>query len=107
MKELNDQVKLLEQGQDFVVSEERMDANLLGYSKCEVTVNDMSCAPWKFDKLLFRKKTVWKVCDKRTNTLYLGDVLIFYTLFRLSLLLTLVIKVLLLYIFLLFVVSLY
>ncbi|CAH9070746.1 unnamed protein product [Cuscuta epithymum] len=70
--EMNGQVKLLEQGQDLVVSEERMDANLLGYSRCEVTVIDTSCAPWKFDKLLFRKKTAWKVCDKRTNTLYLG-----------------------------------
>ncbi|CAH9110127.1 unnamed protein product [Cuscuta europaea] len=72
MKKLNGQVKLLEQGQDLVVSEEKMDANLLGYSRCEVTVIDTSCEPWKFDKLLFRKKTVWKVCDKRTKTLYLG-----------------------------------
>lgn len=72
MKEVNDQVKLLEQ--DLLVSEEeeKMDANLLGFSRSEVTVIDTSCAPWKCDKLLFRKKNVWKVRDKRTKTIHLG-----------------------------------
>nr|XP_027103511.1 uncharacterized protein LOC113724824 [Coffea arabica] len=39
--------------------------NLSGFSRTEVTVIDTSFASWKFDKMLFRKKNVWKVRDKR------------------------------------------
>nr|GLL20000.1 uncharacterized protein LOC109150069 isoform X1 [Ipomoea trifida] len=53
--------------------EEKMDAHLFGFSRSEVTVIDTSCAPWKCDKLLFRKKNVWKVRDKRSKTtIHLG-----------------------------------
>uniref|UniRef100_A0A2P2QEF7 Uncharacterized protein MANES_01G043100 n=1 Tax=Rhizophora mucronata TaxID=61149 RepID=A0A2P2QEF7_RHIMU len=38
------------------------------YSKSEVTVIDTSCEVWKFDKLVFRKKNVWKVRDKKGRT---------------------------------------
>lgn len=41
------------------------DANLVGFSRTEVTVIDTSYESWKFDKLLFRKKNVWKVRDKK------------------------------------------
>ncbi|KAH6770990.1 hypothetical protein C2S52_015793 [Perilla frutescens var. hirtella] len=41
------------------------DASLVGFSRTEVTVIDTSYESWKFDKLLFRKKNVWKVRDKK------------------------------------------
>nr|GMC62880.1 formin-E isoform X3 [Ipomoea batatas] len=64
------EMKLLEQSEE---EEEKIDANLFGFSRSEVTVIDTSCAPWKCDKLLFRKKNVWKVRDKRSKTtIHLG-----------------------------------
>ncbi|CAI9086983.1 OLC1v1020931C1 [Oldenlandia corymbosa var. corymbosa] len=39
--------------------------NLSGFSRTEVTVIDTSVASWKFEKMLFRKKNVWKVRDKK------------------------------------------
>ncbi|KAJ8760792.1 hypothetical protein K2173_021830 [Erythroxylum novogranatense] len=45
------------------------DKELKGYSRSEVTVIDTSCEVWKFDKLVFRKKNVWKVRDKRVRSL--------------------------------------
>ncbi|XP_019153594.1 PREDICTED: uncharacterized protein LOC109150069 isoform X2 [Ipomoea nil] len=63
------EMKLLEQSEE----EEKIDAHLFGFSRSEVTVIDTSCAPWKCDKLLFRKKNVWKVRDKRSKTtIHLG-----------------------------------
>ncbi|CAL1366525.1 unnamed protein product [Linum trigynum] len=41
------------------------DRELKGYSRSEVTVIDTSYEVWKFDKLVFRKKNVWKVRDKK------------------------------------------
>lgn len=41
------------------------DGNLTGFSRTEVTVIDTSYESWKFDKLLYRKKNVWKVRDKK------------------------------------------
>lgn len=68
------QVKLLEQGHNsnLAEEEEKSHANLMGFSRTEVTVIDTSCAPWKFEKLLFRKKNVWKVRDKKSKTMNLG-----------------------------------
>lgn len=47
-----------------VVEEEKAEKELVGYSKTEVTVIDTSCDVWKSDKLIFRRKNVWKVKDK-------------------------------------------
>lgn len=41
---------------------------LSGFSRTEVTVIDTSFARWKFEKMLFRKKNVWKVRDKKGKT---------------------------------------
>ncbi|KAM7274554.1 hypothetical protein ACFE04_016420 [Oxalis oulophora] len=38
---------------------------LFEFSRSEVTVIDTSFDVWKFDKLFFRKKNVWKVRDKK------------------------------------------
>lgn len=46
--------------------------NFSGFSRTEVTVIDSSFATWKFEKMLFRKKNVWKVRDKKGKTLTLG-----------------------------------
>ncbi|XP_009604588.1 uncharacterized protein LOC107780649 isoform X2 [Nicotiana tabacum] len=68
-------VKLLEQGHDLnlVGEEDKSQANLLGFSRTEVMVIDTSCAPWKFEKLLFRKKNAWKVRDKKSKTTSVGN----------------------------------
>ncbi|OIT04718.1 PREDICTED: uncharacterized protein LOC109223562 [Nicotiana attenuata] len=69
------QVKLLEQGSNLNVAEEedKSHPNLLGFSRTEVMVIDTSCAPWKFEKLLFRKKNVWKVRDKKSKGTSVGN----------------------------------
>lgn len=46
--------------------------SLLGFSRTEVTVIDTSFATWKFEKMLFRKKNVWKVRDKNGKMVNLG-----------------------------------
>ncbi|KAI3732267.1 hypothetical protein L1987_63471 [Smallanthus sonchifolius] len=38
-----------------------------GHSQTEVTVIDTSVPCWKFEKLLYRSKNVWKVGDKKGN----------------------------------------
>uniref|UniRef100_A0A6N2KIZ9 Uncharacterized protein n=1 Tax=Salix viminalis TaxID=40686 RepID=A0A6N2KIZ9_SALVM len=48
------------------------DKELKGYSRSEVTVIDTSCQVWKFDKLVFRKKNVWKVRDKKEKSWVFG-----------------------------------
>lgn len=67
-KELADhqQVKLVEQEVEEEEEEEDMGSgNLAGFSRTEVTVIDTSFTSWKFDKMLFRKKNIWKVRDKK------------------------------------------
>ncbi|XP_030549095.2 uncharacterized protein LOC115754265 isoform X2 [Rhodamnia argentea] len=39
--------------------------DLVGYSRSEVTVIDTSCELWKFEKVLYRRKNVWKVRDRK------------------------------------------
>lgn len=64
-----------EEGKEVFVSkkrvlceeEEKMDLSLSGFSRTEVTVIDTSCKGWKFDKVLFRKKSVWKVRDRKSK----------------------------------------
>lgn len=38
---------------------------LKGFTRSEVTVIDTSCPGWKVDKLVFRKKNVWKVRERK------------------------------------------
>lgn len=45
--------------------QEKGEKEMVGFSKSEVTVIDTSCVVWKFDKLLFRRKNIWKVMDKK------------------------------------------
>ncbi|PHT53564.1 hypothetical protein CQW23_08026 [Capsicum baccatum] len=69
------QVKVLEQSDDLNLVEEEEDKsqdNLMGFSRTEVTVIDTSFAPWKFEKLLFRKKNVWKVRDRKGKSMNFG-----------------------------------
>ncbi|KAJ6677430.1 FANTOM PROTEIN [Salix viminalis] len=49
------------------------DKELKGYSRSEVTVIDTSCQVWKFDKMVFRKKNVWKVRDKKGKSWVFGS----------------------------------
>lgn len=39
--------------------------DLVGFSRSEVTVIDTSCESWKFEKVLYRRKNVWKVRDRK------------------------------------------
>lgn len=47
--------------------EDKCHADLSGFSRTEVTVIDTSCGSWKFEKMLFRRKNVWKVRDKKSK----------------------------------------
>ncbi|XP_017258999.1 uncharacterized protein LOC108228042 isoform X2 [Daucus carota subsp. sativus] len=42
--------------------------DLSAFSRTEVTVIDTSVKNWKFEKLLFRRKNVWKVRDKKCKS---------------------------------------
>ncbi|XP_057774132.1 uncharacterized protein LOC130993316 [Salvia miltiorrhiza] len=48
------------------------EANLVGFSRTEVTIIDTSYESWKFEKLLYRKKNVWKVRDKKGKSVIMG-----------------------------------
>ncbi|KAL3838020.1 hypothetical protein ACJIZ3_022611 [Penstemon smallii] len=52
---------------------EERDGALSGFSRTEVTVIDTSYETWKFDKLLYRKKNVWKVRDKKGKSDNVGS----------------------------------
>ncbi|KAL6127300.1 hypothetical protein ACLB2K_075341 [Fragaria x ananassa] len=52
--------------------EEREERELKGYSKSEVTVIDTSCEVWKTEKLVFRRKSVWKVREKKRKVRSFG-----------------------------------
>ncbi|KAI3457938.1 hypothetical protein Pfo_014601 [Paulownia fortunei] len=53
--------------------EDGRDGNLSGFSRTEVTVIDTSYELWKFEKLLYRKKNVWKVRDKKGKSESMGS----------------------------------
>lgn len=68
-----------EEGDDYNVEEEEQEEEngkgereLLGYSRSEVTVIDTSCEVWKVDKLIFRRKNIWKVKDKKGKSRIVG-----------------------------------
>lgn len=53
-------------GVDVDVNDEDEDEKeLKGYSRSEVTVIDTSCGSWKSEKLVFRRKSVWRVREKK------------------------------------------
>lgn len=76
VKELrgDERVKLVENASSGEEEEEEQEEKdkgcwkLSGFSRTEVTVIDTSFARWKFEKMLFRKKNVWKVRDKKGKT---------------------------------------
>ncbi|RVW89051.1 hypothetical protein CK203_029321 [Vitis vinifera] len=74
MKDSNGEVKTVNQGKVDCLDaeEEKCNQDLSAYSRSEVTVIDTSCAVWKFEKLLFRKKNVWKVRDKKGKSRSIG-----------------------------------
>ncbi|XP_061996216.1 uncharacterized protein LOC133714159 [Rosa rugosa] len=61
-KELNEEEELEEKG----------ERELKGYSKSEVTVIDTSCEVWKTEKVVFRRKSVWKVREKKSKVRSFG-----------------------------------
>ncbi|KAI7739714.1 hypothetical protein M8C21_011838 [Ambrosia artemisiifolia] len=68
VKEVNQVVECGGEG-----GEERGGWDFSGYSQTEVTVIDTSVACWKFEKVLYRKKNVWKVGDRKGKGLMSGD----------------------------------
>ncbi|KAM7274180.1 hypothetical protein ACFE04_028844 [Oxalis oulophora] len=54
-----------EEDEEEKIKAKKEKEELFGFSRSEVTVIDTSFDVWKFDKLLFRKKNVWKVRDKK------------------------------------------
>ncbi|KAL0692277.1 hypothetical protein Bca4012_059457 [Brassica carinata] len=51
-----------------VEEEEEGEKDLVGFSRSEVTVIDTSFKIWKTEKLVFRRRNVWKVRDKKGNS---------------------------------------
>uniref|UniRef100_A0A5B7ARX6 Uncharacterized protein n=1 Tax=Davidia involucrata TaxID=16924 RepID=A0A5B7ARX6_DAVIN len=51
-----------------VEEEGKSHSDLSAFSRTEVTVIDTSCPSWKFEKLLFRRKNVWKVRDNKCKS---------------------------------------
>lgn len=52
--------------------EETEERELVGYSASEVTVIDTSFGVWKSEKVVFRRKNVWKVREKRRKVRSFG-----------------------------------
>ncbi|KAI3735471.1 hypothetical protein L6452_14970 [Arctium lappa] len=69
-KELNQELKVKERVEE---EEEKCHWDLSGYSQTEVTVIDTSVPSWKFEKMLYRRKNVWKVGDKKGKGLMSSD----------------------------------
>lgn len=70
VKELNQELKVTERVEE---EEEKGYLDLSAYSQTEVTVIDTSVPSWKFEKMLYRRKNVWKVGDKKGKGLMSGD----------------------------------
>ncbi|OMO95080.1 hypothetical protein CCACVL1_05581 [Corchorus capsularis] len=58
--------------EDEEEGKEKGEKELLGFSRSEVTVIDTSCQVWKADKLIFRRKNIWKVKDKKGKSRSFG-----------------------------------
>ncbi|CAH1430169.1 unnamed protein product [Lactuca virosa] len=68
-KEVNRELKVT----GHVEEEEKGHWDLTAYSQTEVTVIDTSVPSWKFEKMLYRRKNVWKVGDKKGKGLMTSD----------------------------------
>ncbi|KAL8235489.1 hypothetical protein R6Q59_021589 [Mikania micrantha] len=55
------------------VNQTEGDCDLSVYSQTEVTVIDTSVPCWKFEKMLYRSKNVWKVGDKKAKGLMIVE----------------------------------
>lgn len=74
VKELNQELKVTERVEEKEEEEkEKGYLDLSAYSQTEVTVIDTSVPSWKFEKMLYRRKNVWKVGDKKGKGLMSGD----------------------------------
>lgn len=71
-KEVNRELKVTDH--DHVVEEEKAHWDLTGFSQTEVTVIDTSVPSWKFEKMLYRRKNVWKLGDKKGKGLLTSDI---------------------------------
>ncbi|XVF53287.1 hypothetical protein PTKIN_Ptkin05aG0087300 [Pterospermum kingtungense] len=74
MRESKENVEEEDEEEDEEEEEEKEkgERELLGYSRSEVTVIDTSCDVWKADKLIFRRKNIWKVKDKKGKSRAVG-----------------------------------
>ncbi|CAL9008943.1 unnamed protein product [Prunus brigantina] len=64
-----------EEGEEVEEEEEEEKEDLRelkGYSISEVTVIDTSCGVWKTEKVVFRRKNVWKVREKKAKVRKFG-----------------------------------
>lgn len=52
-------------GKEEEEEEDEGERELVGYSRSEVTVIDTSFGVWKSDKVVYRRKNMWKVREKR------------------------------------------
>ncbi|KAJ7959429.1 Fantom protein [Quillaja saponaria] len=70
----NDMMDMKEENmEDGNIEEDKGDKEeLSGYSRSEVTVIDTSSPGWKFEKLVFRRKNVWKVREKKGRSNFFG-----------------------------------
>ncbi|KAF2597300.1 hypothetical protein F2Q68_00012344 [Brassica cretica] len=62
--------RVVEEEDDGVEEEEEEEGekDLVGFSRSEVTVIDTSFKIWKAEKVVFRRRSVWKVRDKKGNS---------------------------------------
>lgn len=69
LAEINNAVECEEEKEEESGNGER---ELIGFSRNEVTVIDTSCVEWKFEKLVYRKRNVWKVREKKGRSKFVG-----------------------------------
>ncbi|XP_057478552.1 uncharacterized protein LOC130765951 [Actinidia eriantha] len=76
IKQASDPIRLMKEENvnvDVDVEEdEKSYADLSAFSRTDVTVIDSSCPVWKCEKLLFRRKNVWRVREKKTKSTKIG-----------------------------------
>ncbi|GFY84016.1 hypothetical protein Acr_03g0007900 [Actinidia rufa] len=76
IKQASDPIRLMKEENvnvDVDVEEdEKSYADLSAFSRTDVTVIDSSCPVWKCEKLLFRRKNVWRVREKKSKSTKIG-----------------------------------
>lgn len=74
--QVENELKEVVEGEEIVNNVAEMEdgerEELLGYSRNEVTVIDTSCTEWKFEKLVYRKRNVWKLREKKGKSRMIG-----------------------------------